>query len=161
MPDLVYISLGTNLGDRLANLKAARAALAPAVQLMACSRVYQTPPWGYLEQPAFLNQVVKGETSLLPEDLLDFLKQLEVRLGRRPAPRYGPRVIDLDILFYADLIIDTPDLSIPHPHLAERAFVLVPLADLDPSLRHPLLGTTVRELLDSVEQAGIEPYPQP
>lgn len=158
MPVTIYIALGTNLGDRLANLQAARQALSPQVKLLACSTIYETPPWGYLDQPAFLNQVVKGETSISPQDLLAFLKRLETQLGRRPAVRYGPRLIDLDLLFYGSRVLETPDLAIPHPRLAERAFVLVPLAELAPDLRHPILESTMQELLEKLDTTGITPY---
>jgi 2-amino-4-hydroxy-6-hydroxymethyldihydropteridine diphosphokinase len=150
--------LGTNLGDRLANLQAAQAALAPQVSILAASPVYETAPWGYRDQPAFLNRVVQAQTGLSPVDLLLHLKHIEVTLGRKPNFRNGPRLIDLDILFYADLVLDTPDLVIPHPRLAERAFVLIPLADLAPGLRHPVFGLTIRELLQSVDQQGVSLY---
>jgi 2-amino-4-hydroxy-6-hydroxymethyldihydropteridine diphosphokinase len=155
---LIYLSLGTNLGNRLENLKAAICALPPDVNPLVCSPVYQTPPWGFTDQPDFLNQVVRAETELSPGNLLKYLKQLEEELGRQATFRYGPRQIDLDILFYDDLAIDTPPLTIPHPRLAERAFVLVPLADLAPELRHPVLGMKVSELLDRVDRTSILPY---
>lgn len=154
----VYLALGTNLGDRLANLRAARLALAPAVQVEACSPVYMTQPWGFLEQPNFLNQALKGSTLLEPLDLLVFLKQLERDLGRVESARYGPRLIDLDILFYDDLVLQEGSLTVPHPRLHERAFVLVPLNDLDPGLRHPWLHQTVQEMLDQVDRGGIWRY---
>lgn len=159
MSQRVLLSLGTNLGDRLASLKAARAGLAPAVRLTGESRIYETAPWGFTDQPAFLNQVLEGQTDLQPLDLLDALKGLEARLGRKATFRYGPRQIDLDILFYDDLTLNDPRLVIPHPHLAERAFVLVPLADLAPGLRHPVLGLTIRELLAKVDRRGVQVYP--
>ncbi len=152
---IIYIALGTNLGDRLANMMAATAAMPPAVRVLAQSPVYQTAPWGYTDQPEFLNQVIRAETDLSPLQLLVFLKQIEVALGRMPTFRYGPRLIDLDILFYGDLVLETPDLAIPHPHLAERAFVLVPLADLAPQLHHPVLGKTVREMLEEVDTSPV------
>lgn len=152
----VYLALGTNLGDKQTNLRAARRALSPAVTLRACSPIYRTPPWGYTNQADFLNQVVCGDTQLAPLDLLAFLKTMEHNLGRMPTFRYGPRVIDVDILFYDDLVLQSGPLSIPHPRLHERAFVLVPLADLAPDLRHPALGLTVRALLAAVDTRGVE-----
>lgn len=157
MPD-IYLSLGTNLGNRAANLAAAAAALTPAVHLMAVSPVYETAPWGYTDQPAFLNQALQAETTLPPLALLAYLKNIETALGRRPSFRYGPRQIDMDILFYDDLILETPTLRIPHPRLHERAFVLVPLADLAPNLPHPRLGKTIAELLENVDCSGVHPY---
>ena len=152
----VYLALGTNLGDRIANLQAAIAALPVWMHLLASSPVYETEPWGYTDQPAFLNQVVAGETRLSPEDLLSPLKNLEATLGRKPTFRYGPRAIDIDILMYADRILDTPTLVLPHPRLHERAFVLVPLADIAPDLMHPRLRKSVVELLAEVDRKGVE-----
>jgi len=152
----VYLALGTNLGDRIANLRAVISALPPFVQLLACSPVYETEPWGFADQPAFLNQAIAGETSLPPEDLLLQLKILETLLGRRSTFRYGPRQIDIDILFYDDLILETPALILPHPRLHERAFVLAPLADIAPDLLHPRLGKSVRELLAEADRTGVE-----
>jgi 2-amino-4-hydroxy-6-hydroxymethyldihydropteridine diphosphokinase len=129
--------------------------LPPDVIVLAESKIYATPPWGYADQPAFLNMAVKAETNLAPADLLIYLKGLEARLGRTQTFRYGPRQIDIDILFYDDLILNTPELVIPHPHLHERAFVLVPLADLAPDLVHPVLHRTIRELLADSDRAGI------
>ncbi len=151
----LYLALGSNLGDRRANLQAALQALPPAVLVRRASPVYETPPWGLTEQPAFLNMVVEAETGLPPLDLLVHLKRLETQLGRLPSVRYGPRSIDMDILFYDDLVLDSPGLTIPHPRLHERAFVLVPLADLAPDLVHPRLGQTVRDLLTAVDTSGI------
>jgi len=158
MQHIAFIALGTNLGDRSANLRAALAALPPDVRVLAESHVYETPPWGYTDQPAFLNMAIRADTDLEPEALLGYLKQLEAQLGREPTFRNGPRRIDLDILFYDDLVLDESGLSIPHPRLHERAFVLVPLADLAPDLRHPVLGQTVREMLATNDSAGIMRY---
>lgn len=151
----VYIALGTNLGDRLENLRRAMAGLPPAADPQEVSPVYETPPWGIEDQPAFLNQVIRAETELPPNELLAYLKRLERELGRQKTVRYGPRLIDLDILFYDDLVVELPGLTIPHPRLAERAFVLVPLADLAPNLRHPITGHTVQELLEQTDTTGI------
>lgn len=155
---IIYLALGTNLGDRAANLRAALEALPPDVQVLAASPVYETPPWGVVDQPAFLNQVARAETDLAPLDLLAYLKRLEAALGRTPSARYGPRQIDLDILFYADRVIDLPGLNVPHPRLAERAFVLVPLADLAPDLVHPQTGLSVRQMLERVDRSGIQRF---
>jgi len=154
----LYLALGTNLGDRFANLQAAIAVLPPAIRVLDQSPVYETPPWGLADQPAYLNMVLKGKTSLPPLKLLKHLKRLETRLGRQPAVRWGPRLIDLDILFYGDLILDTPELIIPHPRLHERAFVLVPLVDLAPGLIHPVLGISVSQLLAELDTTGVTRY---
>lgn len=159
MKHTVYLALGTNLGDRRANLRAALRALPPPVRVLDRSAVYETPPWGLTDQPSFLNQVVRVETDLEPEALLAYLKGIERKLGRRKTARYGPRTIDLDILFYDDRVIETTDLVIPHPRLEERAFVLVPLADLTRELRHPVHGRTVEEMLQAVDTEGIERIP--
>lgn len=150
-----FIALGTNLGDREANLRAARAALRQVMWLTGVSPIYETTPWGYTDQPPFLNQVVMGLTTLPLRDLLAFLKATERRLGRQPTFRYGPREIDLDLLFYDQAVVTTPELTVPHPRLHERAFVLVPLNDLAPHWRHPLLGRTMAELLAQVPRGGV------
>jgi 2-amino-4-hydroxy-6-hydroxymethyldihydropteridine diphosphokinase len=156
MSHTVYLALGTNLGERLSNLENAIAAMPPEILPLECSPVYETLPWGYTDQPVFLNQVIKARTDLAPQDLLLALKDLETRLGRESTFRYGPRLIDLDILFYDQVVLQTAALAIPHPRLAERAFVLVPLADLAPDFRHPALARTVRELLAAVDTAGVK-----
>jgi len=155
MTHTVFIALGSNLGDRLKNLEAAIAAMRPAIQPVTCSSVYETPPWGYLDQPKFLNQVVRAETDLSPEELLDHLKGIEIKLGRVETFRNGPRKVDLDILFYDDLVFDSSRLKIPHPRLSGRAFVLLPLAQLAPHLRHPVEGRTIQEMLASETTEGI------
>ncbi|MCX6038031.1 MAG: 2-amino-4-hydroxy-6-hydroxymethyldihydropteridine diphosphokinase, partial [Chloroflexi bacterium] len=155
---IIYLALGTNLGDRFANLQAAITALPPAVRVLAQSPVYETPPWGLTDQPAFLNMVLKSQTALAPVELLKHLKLLETELGRLPTVRWGPRRIDMDILFYDKLILDTPELTIPHPRLHERAFVLVPLADLEPDLVHPVLGATIKQLRSALDTTGVKRY---
>ncbi len=151
----IYLSLGSNLGDRLVNLQHAISALPPKVQPGLKSSVYETLPWGYTDQPTFLNQVIKADTALDPLDLLEYLKQTEVHLGRQETFRFGPRLIDMDILFYDDLVMDTPILTIPHPRITERAFVLVPLAEIAPALCHPALGKTIKELIIGVDLGSI------
>jgi 2-amino-4-hydroxy-6-hydroxymethyldihydropteridine diphosphokinase len=155
---ILYLALGTNLGDRLSNIKNAIAALPPVVQVTKQSSVYETPPWGYADQPEFLNMALRAETELEPSDLLSFLKNLEEELGRVESFRYGPRQIDLDILFYDDLVLETSELIIPHPKLHERAFVLVPLAEIAPALIHPLKRKSVSDLLRDVKIDGIHKY---
>ena len=153
---IVYFALGSNVGDRLANLKQAIASLTPQMDVKVKSHVYETPPWGYENQPKFLNQVVRAKTYLEPEPLLKHLKRLEVALGRQESIPNGPRLIDIDILFYDELILYSPSLVIPHPRLHERAFVLVPLMDLDPELVHPANKKSVREMVAACNTEGIE-----
>jgi 2-amino-4-hydroxy-6-hydroxymethyldihydropteridine diphosphokinase len=155
---IVYLSLGSNVGNRADNLKQAIASLSPQLDVKAKSKVYETPPWGYTNQGKFLNQAVKAKTYLEPLPLLKHLKRLETALGREETFQYGPRVIDLDILFYDDLLLGTPALTIPHPNLHERGFVLMPLMDIAPDLYHPVMKKTVRELALFCNMTGIAPY---
>ena len=160
MPDLtaaVYLGLGANVGNRLANLRLALARMQTFARVEAVSRLYETAPVGLKEQPPFLNAACRVTTGLEPAALLRFLKNLEAEIGRRPGgPLWGPRPIDLDILLYGERVVETDGLRIPHPRLAERAFVLAPLCDLAPELRHPVLGKTIRELLDAVDEGGVK-----
>jgi 2-amino-4-hydroxy-6-hydroxymethyldihydropteridine diphosphokinase len=154
----VYLALGSNLDDRLANLKQAITSLSPQMEVKAKSRVYETPPWGYADQPMFLNQVIKANTYLEFEPLLKHIKRLEIALGRTPSFKNGPRLIDIDILFYDDLVLNTASLVIPHPHMHERGFVLLPLMDIAPDLVHPVHKKSVREMIASCDVSGIRQF---
>lgn len=158
MPKQVYLGLGSNLGDRAGFLRQARASLPPEVNLLRASLIYETPPWGYTDQPAFLNQVIEVETGLEPEELLAKLKAVEKDLGRVKNFRYGPRCIDLDILFYGNRIFQSGQLTIPHLALAERAFVLVPMHELDPDFIHPQLNKSIAELLAALNDHEVKFY---
>ncbi len=147
----VYLSLGSNLGHREANIKSALEMLGQETRILQVSSLYETEPVGYKDQPWFLNLVCAVETELAPQALLELAQTIEKNLGRKQTCRFGPRLIDLDILFYDDLVLDSPDLTIPHPRLAERAFVLVPLKEIAPGLVHPLSDLTIEELLKRLE----------
>ncbi len=157
----VYLSLGSNLGDREQNLRGAVAALKQHLEVEAVSSWYETEPVGITDQPGFLNLALAAATRLDPPELLGLAKRIEEQIGRRPTYRWGPRLIDIDILLYADRVVEGPDLTIPHRELAHRAFVLVPLAEVGPQAFHPVLHKTVRELVDAADTDGvrrIRPY---
>lgn len=143
----IAIALGSNLGDRLASLRAAVQGLADYMEITAISPVYETPPLYVTDQPSFLNAAVTGTTKLEPLPLLRAVKDLENDLGRKPSFHYGPREIDIDILFYDDDMVNVPELILPHPRLAEREFVLRPLADIAPDWRHPQTGVKIATIL--------------
>ena len=145
--EIIAIGLGSNLGDRPAVLQAAVARLTPYLTITATSQIYETPAAYVTDQPAFLNMAVTGTTNLSPRALLWSLKQIEHQLGRQPTFRYGPRLIDLDILFYGDRILQESELTLPHPRIAERSFVLRPLADIAPDWQHPTSRLTVAAML--------------
>ncbi len=147
-----YIGLGSNLGNRKSNLDDAVSLLseAPGVDSVKVSSYYETEPVGYEEQGLFLNAAARVETSLSPGELLKVCHDIENQLGRVRTVRWGPRTIDLDILLYNGLVIDSPELEVPHPLMHERAFVLQPLCELDPDVVHPVLKKTAKELLNSL-----------
>ena len=154
---LAYVALGSNLGDPRQQLLDAMAALAnlPDTRLLQRSRLYRTPPWGVLEQPPFINAAVELDTALSPHALLDAMLAIEQRAGRVRAERNGPRTLDLDLLHVDGVQLDDPQLTLPHPRMAERAFVLLPLHDIAPTLRLPGQAT-VAELLARLDLAGCE-----
>jgi len=162
----VWLALGSNLGDRVARLQEAVAALrAGGVAVDRTSSIYETPPWGGIEQPDYLNAVVAGTTDLSPYRLLALCKSIEAAAGRDfRAPRNSARPIDVDILLIDGETFSAPDLEVPHAAMHQRAFVLVPLAEVAPGLVHPQIGSSVTQLLqalDEGERAGVRLYARP
>ena len=161
MTQTIYLSLGSNLGDRVGNLRAALTALEGVAEIEKVSSLYETEPVGVVDQPAFLNLAVRGSTQLSPGELLEALKRIERDVGRVPSFRWGPRVVDVDILMYGDLVVDSPDLTIPHKEMMNRAFVLVPLAEIAPESVHPRAGQAVEELRKAIDDSGVRTYQLP
>jgi 2-amino-4-hydroxy-6-hydroxymethyldihydropteridine diphosphokinase len=157
---VAYLGLGSNLGEREENLRHALTLLSLKVKLEEVSSIYETEPVGYKEQPLFLNLVCRITTDLPPEELFHLIKDIETRMGRVPSKQRNlPRIIDIDILFYKDKIMDTLNLTIPHPRLQDRAFVLIPLEEIAPDLVHPRLGKSITQLANNVEgQEGVWKY---
>jgi len=159
-PARVFVGIGGNVGDVETTLMEALWSLdsMPQTSIRAQSRLYRTPPWGNTEQPPFINAVVELQTRLTPRVLLDHLLDIEIRFGRDRAEgeKWGPRELDLDLLVYGEEQLDEPGMHVPHPHLRERAFVLVPLAEIAPALQIVGVGR-VSELVAAVDTAGIEP----
>lgn len=158
----VYLGLGSNLGERQHNLSMAMELLSPQVNIERVSSFYETEPVGYLEQPRFLNAVLRATTTLSPQELLAQAKEVERKLDRVPSFPNAPRPIDIDILLYGKKVVSSPELTIPHPRLEERAFVLIPLAEIAPNLVHPVSGKSIREMLkeagglDGVKKCNLE-----
>lgn len=158
----IYVSLGSNVGDRQRHLRRALEALTEVsgVSLTAISPCYETEPVGDSRQGRFLNIVAAIETDVAPLELLDAMKRLESELGRVPTRRWGPRVIDIDLILWGDTVLETARLTLPHPHFRERAFVLVPLAAIAPDAVDPVTGRTVKDLAAAVGNEGVAVYPE-
>ncbi len=152
----VYLGFGSNIGDRLENIISAISKLLSCANLNDCSSVWETSPWGLQEQSLFLNCVSLFETTISPIELLKKTSQIELELGRKRTQKFGPRVIDIDILLYNRKITHTPEIIIPHPRLHERKFVLLPLAEIAPGLEHPVLKKSMKELLDLINQVPVK-----
>ncbi len=151
-----FLALGSNVGDREANLRTAVTLLqGDEIRVRRGSSLYETAPQELLDQPSFLNAVVNVETSLFPLQLLARVREIERKMGRRRVTPKGPRNIDIDILFYGRNVIATAELEVPHPRIAQRRFVLEPLAEIAPEFRHPLTGKTASEMLATLEQQGV------
>jgi len=149
-----YLSIGSNQGGRVENCVIAVAKLAHKMEVLRVSPVYMTEPWGKTDQPEFMNVAVEIETQLSSHELLSACKKIEDMMGRKPGERWGPRIIDLDVLLYEDRVVEEEDLILPHPRMHERRFVLQPLTDIAPQVRHPLFKKTVAELLDDLGAGG-------
>ena len=155
MQVITVLSLGSNVGDRLNYLELSKKAIYNLIGLIQfSSNIYETEPWGVDNQDSYLNQVVSVQTNLSPFKLLNNIHQIEKDLGRIRQIHYGPRTIDIDILYYGERIIDNEFLKIPHPHIQKRRFILVPLSEILPQMHHPLLKKTNRKLLDDVKDDG-------
>jgi 2-amino-4-hydroxy-6-hydroxymethyldihydropteridine diphosphokinase len=156
-----YLGLGSNLGDRRANLSQALALLEPEATVDSVSALYESAPQPPAPPPDYLNAACRVTTDLSPHELLTHVKSIETRMGRVEGPRWSPRTIDIDIELYEGLVIETQDLSIPHPRLSERNFVLKPLLDMDPDLTHPATGERLDLLLQQVESAVLQRVSEP
>jgi 2-amino-4-hydroxy-6-hydroxymethyldihydropteridine diphosphokinase len=151
----VYIGIGSNLGDRGENcIRAIELFEQKGLPVKKKSSLYETKPWGMKNQPLFLNMAVEIETALSPRELLKILKEMEKEIGREPTSRWGPRIIDLDILLFNADVVDEDNLSIPHPLMHERDFVLQPLSEIAPDAEHPVLHKSIRELTLQLERKG-------
>ncbi len=150
----VYLALGSNLGNKSGNLQRATKEIAEKVgTVSAVSSVYETAPWGFQSPNAFANSVIRVKTGLSPTLLLQLTQEIEERMGRTKKSSgntYQDRIIDIDLILYDDLVINTPELIIPHPHFHKRMFVLEPLCDISPDLKHPVFQKTIRQLLDEI-----------
>jgi 2-amino-4-hydroxy-6-hydroxymethyldihydropteridine diphosphokinase len=155
MQVITVLSLGSNVGDRLNFLTLSKTAISNTIgSIQLSSTIYETEPWGVDNQESYLNQVISVQTEITPIELLNKIQLIERNLGRIRTVPYGPRTIDIDILYYGERIIDIEILKIPHPHIQKRRFILVPLSEILPQMHHPLLNKTNQELLDIVKDDG-------
>jgi 2-amino-4-hydroxy-6-hydroxymethyldihydropteridine diphosphokinase len=158
---IVFLGLGSNIGDRVKALKEAERLISEidGVLVVSSASLYETEPVGIVDQPSFINSALKIKTTLRPTELLGGLKEIERKLGRVDTIRWGPRIIDIDILLFDNIVVNKKGLTIPHPEMAKRAFVLVPLSEIAPNVIHPVLKKSVRELVDDLGDAkGIIKY---
>lgn len=156
---IIYLSLGSNSGDRLDNLARARDRLAAVdIRILRASSVYETAPRDMPAQPWFLNQVIEAQSALLPRQLLSRLQRIERDMGRKRTVAKGPRIIDIDIVLFGESVVSMPDLEIPHPRMMERRFVLEPLAELAPELRHPVTQLSARAMLGKVADQPVRRF---
>lgn len=154
----IYLSLGSNIGNRKNFLDSAIELLKIKIEIKETSSLYETDPWGKTKQPKFLNMCISGETSLKPAELLNFIHETEIHVGRTPTFKWGPREIDIDILFYDHKVITEEGLEIPHANLHERTFVLVPLVEIAGDYVHPKLKKSVSDLLEQIDASGVKKY---
>lgn len=150
----VFLSLGSNIGRRADNLRFAIEELSRSLSGIRLSRIYRTQAYGVTNQPDFINLALQAECSLSPQELLSEIARIELQAGRKRTLRWGPRTLDIDILFYGDHVMHTPDLTLPHPDLQNRDFVLLPMMDLAPEWFHPVLKKTIRELYGELQRKG-------
>ncbi|WP_457641478.1 2-amino-4-hydroxy-6-hydroxymethyldihydropteridine diphosphokinase [Persephonella sp.] len=153
--EIVFLGLGSNVGDRKKNILKAIFFLEDKIHVMKIGKIYISKAVGYENQPDFFNTVICGKTDLSPEDLFNFIKNVEKKVGRIERFRWGPREIDIDILFYGERILKSNNLTIPHPRIHERDFVLKPLMDIDQNFRHPVFNKSIKELYSEVKDFSI------
>lgn len=153
----ILMSLGSNTGNRLIILTKALSELERrGFCIIDRSKIWETSPWGFTDQPRFLNMCVCAETELAPEEMIKTIKNIEIMLGRSKSIKWGPREIDIDIIAIGEMVIDTPELSVPHPHMHERTFVLIPLKEIAPLFRHPVTGKTLDEMIRELPAEKME-----